>query len=151
MNPKRPLVILLIAFTALAVFYSLIIPLFEGPDEDDHFRYAKFLADHRALPVQEFVVGGGEAGHQGWQPPLYYALAAVLISPLDTLDYAEHLWRNPSATFVGDPSCCGRNIYFHTGSENWPFTGTTLAVHLARLLSVLFGGVTVWATFTLTR
>ena len=75
MNLNRPLAILLIAFTALAVFYSLIIPLFEGPDEDDHFRYAKFLADRRALPVQEFVAGGGEAGHQGWQPPLAVRIA----------------------------------------------------------------------------
>src|SRR5512138_202477 len=131
-NLNRPLVILLIAFTALAVFYSLIIPLFEGPDEDDHFRYAKFLADRRALPVQQFITGGGEAGHQGWQPPLYYTLASILISPLDTSDFSQHLWRNEAGTFLGDPSCCGRNIYFHTDSENFPFSRTTLAVHLVR-------------------
>ena len=139
--------VLLIAFLALALCYSLIIPLFEGPDEDDHFRYAKFIADHRALPVQQFEPGGGVAGHQGWQPPLYYALAALAITPIDTSDFEQHLWRNDAATFVGDPSCCGRNIYYHTDSENFPFTRTTLAVHLARLLSMLFGAVTVWATY----
>ena len=146
--PTR-LALLLIAFVALALFYSLIIPLFEGPDEDDHFRFAKFIADTRALPVQLFEPGGGVAGHQGWQPPLYYSLAALVISPLDTSDFAQHLWRNYAATFVGDPSCCGRNIYYHTDSENFPFTRTTLAVHLARLLSILFGAVTVWVTYHL--
>jgi 4-amino-4-deoxy-L-arabinose transferase-like glycosyltransferase len=148
-NDSKRIAILLVVFVALALFYSLIIPLFEGPDEDDHFRYAKFIADHRALPVQLFEPGGGAAGHQGWQPPLYYSLAAALIAPIDTSDYEEHLWRNYAATFVGDPACCGRNIYYHTDSENFPYTRTTLAVHLARLLSIFFGGVTVWATYKL--
>lgn len=147
----RSLHILLVVFGALALFYSLIIPLFEGPDEDDHFRYARFLADRHALPVQQFVSGGGEAGHQGWQPPLYYTLAALVIAPLDTSDFPERLWRNPAATFLGDPACCGRNIYFHTDSENFPFTGTTLAVHVARLLSILFGALTVWATYRMAQ
>lgn len=146
--PRR-LALLLVAFVALAVFYSLIIPLFEGPDEDDHFRFATYLADYHALPVQLFEPGGGAAGHQGWQPPLYYSLVAAVISPLDTSDFPQHLWRNPAATFVGDPACCGRNIYFHTDSENFPFTRTTLAVHLARLLTILLGAVTVWATYKL--
>jgi hypothetical protein len=143
----RSLVILLITFTTLAVFYSLIVPLFEGPDEDDHFRYAKFIADYHALPVQLFEPGGGIAGHQGWQPPFYYSLVAIIISPIDTSDYEQHLQRNYAGTSVGDAACCGRNLYFHTDSENFPFTRTTLAVHLARLLTILFGAITVVATY----
>ncbi len=143
----KPLIVLLGVFIALALFYSIIIPLFEGPDEDDHFRYAKFIADQRALPVQLFEPGGGIAGHQGWQPPLYYSLVALVVAPIDTSDHEQHLWRNYAATFVGDPACCGRNIYYHTDSENFPYTRTTLAVHLARLLSILCGAVTVWATY----
>lgn len=144
---KRSLLILLILFIGLALFYSVIIPIFEGPDEDDHFRYAKYLADYRAFPVQSFEPGGGTAGHQGWQPPLYYSLVALMIAPLDTSDYEQQLWRNPVFTFVGDPSCCGRNIYYHPDSQNFPWTRTTLAVHLARLLSILFGAITVAATY----
>jgi hypothetical protein len=143
--------LLVLGFVALALFYSVIIPLFEGPDEDDHFRYAKFIADHRALPVQVFEPGGGVAGHQGWQPPLYYTLVALLIAPIDTSNYEQLLWRNYAVTFVGDPSCCGRNIYFHTDAENFPYTRTTLAVHLARLLSILFGAITVVTTWAIAR
>lgn len=147
----RAVWLLVLGFVALALFYSVIIPLFEGPDEDDHFRYAKFIADHRALPVQVFEPGGGIAGHQGWQPPLYYTLVALIIAPIDTSDYEQHLWRNYAATFVGDPSCCGRNLYFHTDAQNFPYTRTTLAVHLARLLSILFGAVTVAATYSMAK
>ncbi len=143
----RPLLILLILFVGLALFYSIIIPIFEGPDEDDHFRYAKYLADHRAFPIQAFEPGGGIAGHQGWQPPLYYSLVALIIAPLDTSDYEQQLWRNPAATFVGDPACCGRNLYYHPDSQNFPWSRTTLAVHLARLLSILFSAITVAATY----
>ncbi len=150
-NQRRALAFLLIGMTALALFYSLLVPLFEGPDEDDHFRYAKYLADHRALPVQLFQPGGGEAGHQGWQPPFYYALVALVIAPIDTSDFAEHLWRNPAQSFQGDPACCGRNSYFHAASEDFPYTRTTLAVHLARGVSILFGVVTIGAIFFLAQ
>ncbi len=149
--PNRKLVTLAAAYLVLALATSLLLPLFEGPDEDDHFRLAKFIADHRALPVQEFATGGGEAGHQGWQPPLYYTLAAALIAPLDTTDFPQHLWRNEGATFVGDPACCGRNLYYHTANENFPFTGTTLAVHWLRVFSALLGLVTVLSVYATVR
>jgi hypothetical protein len=142
---ESPLALLLIVFVAVAVAYSIAIPLFEGPDEDDHFRYAKFLADHHSLPVQLFQAGGGEAGHQGWQPPLYYGLVALVISPIDTSDFEQHLWRNPGTSFQGDRACCGRNLYFHARSEDFPYTRTTLAVHLARLVTILFGLITIAA------
>ncbi|MBI3537553.1 MAG: glycosyltransferase family 39 protein [Chloroflexi bacterium] len=151
LKSHRAIALVLFAFVSLALMYSVSLPLFEGPDEDDHFRFAKYLADQRALPAQLFEPGGGAAGHQGWQPPLYYALVALIISPLDTSDYSEHLYRNYAVTFVGDPACCGRNIYYHFSNENFPYTRTTLAVHLARLLSILFGAITVAATYALTK
>lgn len=138
-----PLPVLLAAFLLVALAYSVAIPLFEGPDEDDHFRYVRFLADNRALPVQLFQAGGGAAGHQGWQPPLYYMLAALVISPIDTSDFQQHLWRNPATSFQGDRACCGRNLYFHAPSEDLPYVRTTLAVHLARLVTICFGLITV--------
>lgn len=145
------LILLLSAFALLAITYAVVVPLFEGPDEDDHFRYAKYLADHRALPVQLFQQGGGGAGHQGWQPPLYYALAAFVIAPIDTSDYERRLQRNPAASFTGDRACCGRNFYFHLDAENFPYQRTTLAVHLARGLTILFGLICVAAIYALVR
>lgn len=133
----------------LSAMTSILVPLFEGPDEDDHFRYTKYIADHRALPVQLFQQGGGEAGHQGWQPPLYYGLAALLIAPVDTSDYPQRLQRNPAAALDGDLACCGRNNYFHSDAEDFPYHNTTLAVHLARGVTILFGLVSVYAIYAL--
>ncbi|HZQ10889.1 MAG TPA: phospholipid carrier-dependent glycosyltransferase [Anaerolineae bacterium] len=144
------LITLLCVFVILATTYAVVVPLFEGPDEDDHFRYVKFLADHRALPMQLFQAGGGEAGHQGWQPPLYYALAALLVAPVDTSDYEQHLQRNPAAALTGDIACCGRNQYFHFSEENFPYQRTALAVHLARGVTILFGLGAVYAIYWLT-
>src|SRR5918911_5590004 len=96
------LVALVSLYLILAVSYSVAVPIFEGPDEDDHFRYVKYLADQHTLPVQLFQPGGGTAGHQGWQPPLYYGIAALLIGPIDTSDFESHLWRNPAASYQGD-------------------------------------------------
>jgi dolichyl-phosphate-mannose-protein mannosyltransferase len=146
---ESPLALLLLVFLVVAVAYSIAIPLFEGPDEDDHFRYVRYLAYHRALPVQLFQAGGGEAGHQGWQPPLYYGLVALVISPVDTSDFEQHLWRNPGTSFQGDRACCGRNLYFHARSEDFPYTFTTLAVHLARFVTILFGLITVATVYAL--
>ena len=143
------LIALLSVFAFYAITTSILVPLFEGPDEDDHFRYTKFLADHRALPVQLFQAGGGEAGHQGWQPPLYYGIAALVIAPIDTRDYERRLQRNPAAALTGDITCCGRNNYFHLDAENFPYTRTTLAVHLARGVTILFGLVSVYAIYAL--
>lgn len=143
------LIVLWSVFAVLALAFAVVVPLFEGPDEDDHFRYARYLADHRALPVQLFQQGGGEAGHQGWQPPLYYAIAALAISPVDTSDYTRRLQRNPAASYTGDRACCGRNLYFHLDAEDFPYQRTTLAVHLARGITILFGLLTVAAVYLL--
>ena len=80
-----------------------------------------------------------------------YALAALVIAPLDTSDHEQQLWRNYAATFLGDPACCGRNIYYHPDAQNFPWTQTTLAVHLARLLSIFFGALTVAATYWIAK
>lgn len=143
------LVSLLCVFALLAMTTLILVPLFEGPDEDDHFRFAKTLADQRALPVQLFQEGGGAAGHQGWQPPLYYGLAALVIAPIDTGDFEKRLQRNPAAALTGDLACCGRNNYFHLDAENFPYKRTTLAVHLARGVTILFGLLAVFAIYTL--
>src|SRR5690606_35070225 len=43
------------------------------------------------------------------------------------------------------------NMIVHTGSEAFPWTGTALAVHVARLFSVALGLGTVLATYALGR
>ncbi len=134
--------LILIAFIGLGVTYSLVTPVFEAPDEGDHYRYIKYLAEKASLPVVE----GSEnpVGHEVWQPPLYYALGALVTFKIDTSDMGELEWRNLHWGLFGS-----KNVVFHTSNESFPYRGTALAVHVVRLLSILMGGVTVAITYLL--
>lgn len=141
-----PILAILIGFVALAACYSVITPIFEAPDEPSHYFYVKHLADTATLPV--VTRGSGElwASH-GDQPPLYYALGALLTFWIDAGDAAQVVQRNPHAN-VGRPLAQGnKNVLIHSDKENWPYQGTTLALHVCRLYSVFLGAITVFVIF----
>lgn len=132
--------LILIAFIGLGITYSLVTPIFEAPDEGDHYRYINYLAEKGGLSVVE----GSEnpVGHEVWQPPLYYALGALATFQIDTSDMEELEWANPHWGLFGS-----KNVVFHTSDESFPYRGTALAVHIVRLLSILMGGATVAITY----
>lgn len=136
------LVAILVIFAGLSVVYGIVTPLFEGPDEAAHFRYVQYLAAGEGLPA----IGAAtfEVLWEGLQqPPLYYAVAAALIRPLDSGDVRELLWANPHRG--GDTG--GVNLYYHTDREAFPWRGASLAVHLLRLLNMVLGVVAVLAAY----
>ncbi len=147
---KLALAAILILFLGLGVVYSVVVPIFEKPDELYHYFVIQHLLEHRSLPVQD---GSDETlwAQEASQPPLYYALAALAASWIDTSDARELVWLNPQRNMghPGDPG--NKNVVVHTDREQWPYRGTTLAVHIARWLALLFGAGTVWATYHLVR
>ena len=137
-------------YVILSIIYGLVNPLFEAPDESQHFLFIKHLADGHGLPVQG-VESNDAWAQEGSQPPLYYAVGALLISPMDTSDAEALLWFNPHVN-MGVPLKEGnKNVYIHTEREAFPFRGATLAAHLLRLLSTLMGVGTVLATYHIVR
>jgi len=138
--------LILIAFIGLGVTYSLVTPLFEASDEIWHYPVVKHIADTGTLPVQR--PGVEQPWRQeGSQPPLYYIVAALATSWIDTSDMAELLWRNPHAQ-IGIPLAEGnKNMIIHSARESFPYRGTVLAVHLIRFLSVSMGAATVLLTY----
>jgi hypothetical protein len=88
----------------------------------------------------------------GGQPPAYYAIMATATSWIDTSDLSDLLWRNKHA-FIGDPSqTCNKNLLIHqSGKEQFPWTGSVLAIHLVRFLTLTFGVGTVILTHHLSR
>ena len=135
-------------FLILAVAYSVVNPLFEAPDEVWHFRYVTHLAEGHGLPVLD-PAHPGPWRQEGTQPPLYYALAALVVAPIDTRDAAVITRRNPHAA-VGHPGADGNfNFVVHTPRERFPWRGAVLAAHLARFVSVLLGALTVTLTYLL--
>jgi hypothetical protein len=134
---------ILILFVALAVWYSLTIPLGEAPDEVPHFTYIRYLARHRGLPttIEE---------HEAFQPPFYYALGAVLSFSIEDEPDAAFAIRANAQYDVADPRA-PKNVLLHTADEAWPFRGWALAWHLVRLLSIALGAITVWSVFQVGR
>ena len=144
-------------YALLAIGFGIVTPLFETPDEHLHFFTADFIARERRLPT---TADAGLMGQEAAQPPLYYALGALLISPIDTTGaiqqlrtnprtdtsaVAGQLWANPGADpgnsrgeSLADPPI-NIAMFVHTPAEAWPWQGYALAAHLLRLLSALFG------------
>lgn len=147
--------VLLGAFVALAAGFSLG-PIFEGPDEIEHYRYVRALAQTGRLPdaelIQQYDAGAWGEFHQ---PILYYALAAPLVRALgdDGFDQFEERL-NPYYGYRFEvPGNDNKNIFLHTRAERFPYRASAIArtVHLLRLLSVAAGLGTAIAAYGVFR
>lgn len=143
---RHPALLLAIAiYLTLAGSYFFIVPIFEAPDEWTHTGHVAYLAEGNGLPVM--LPGRGIWG--GQQPPLYYAIGALLVQPFETdgIDTYERERRNPHSSlgFALDPG--NKNNYLHGPAESFPYRGLALTVHLLRLYSMTFGLVTLIFTY----
>lgn len=140
MSARRRLLVasMSLAFTLVAGLYSVVVPEWEAPDEPAHFAYVAYLLDRGGLPRMEEGAGPTEAN----QPPLYYLLAAALVAPVDRTDPAGAFEPNPRFIWAGQG---GRepNVAVHGTASTYPYAGQALALHVARLASVLAGAATV--------
>jgi 4-amino-4-deoxy-L-arabinose transferase-like glycosyltransferase len=132
-------VAILSAFVALALAYSVVIPLGEAPDEVSHWAYVQYLVQYRRLPPLEGAVLG-----QAHQPPLYYILGALLTGQMS----------NPYLESIANPdwdlqSTQVNNLLLHPRQEAFPYRDGALAWHWVRWLTIALGGITVWATYQL--
>jgi hypothetical protein len=118
----------LIVHLIFSVGFSLG-PIFEGPDELEHFRFIQTVARTGALPNAL-----GTRGTQYHHAPLYYVLAApfaAFATPVDLTEYVE----TSSNPFYGyaffTPGNDNKNSYLHPRAEDFPYSGSAaLIVHL---------------------
>jgi 4-amino-4-deoxy-L-arabinose transferase-like glycosyltransferase len=137
----------LIAFLVLGVTYSVVTPIFEASDELWHYPLVQWLSKGNPLPVQD-AKNVGPWKQEASQPPLYYYLMGWSTFWIDTRDMAQVRQENPHVDNGVITPDGNRNLVVHNPQdESFPWRGTVLAVHLARLLSVLMGAVTVWLTY----
>lgn len=138
--------LILLGYLLITLAYGVVNPLFEAPDEHWHYFTAQYIADNGRLPVVEEDYDEW-LGQEAAQPPLYYALGALLIAPLDTAGAREQVWLNPYA-WIGNASALANiNRVVHTAAEDWPWQGYVLAAHLLRILSTFFGLGTLLAIY----
>ena len=141
--------LMLIVFVILATAFSLVNPIYESTDELHHTRYVRYIQVTGQLPVQS----GEGARIQAHHPPLYYLLAALAsawVQPDRSWDVEpEHnpFWQYRAFEVGAD----NKNFYIHLRDEDFPYTGVTLIVHIARSVNVALGAVMVWLTYRIAR
>lgn len=143
LTPRRRhllLSLILAGYVIITLLYGLINPLFEAPDEHWHYFTAQYIADNNQLP---YVAPGNSydewLSQEAAQPPLYYMLGSLLITPIDTAGGREEVWFNKFRS-IGDASdVMNLNRFVHTEAEAWPWEGYALAAHILRGLSTLLG------------
>ncbi|HXF59961.1 MAG TPA: glycosyltransferase family 39 protein, partial [Caldilineaceae bacterium] len=145
--PRGALAAVLALFVALATLTSIITPAFETPDEIWHYAFIQHVASGQGLPVVE-PESQALWRQQGVQAPAYYLMAAALTAWLDQSDFpALYARANPHRAIGRPDAVTNRNYLIHHADEGWPWSGSLLALHVARLLSAGLGAVTVWASY----
>ena|GEM_PF-2261530 len=132
-----PFLIVLGLYLFWAGSYSLNVPLWETPDEPDHFAYIQYIKDTGGPPIQSFEEGKNKVV-TGHHPPLYYFLGALLTSPTNSRDFSK---LNPNRYFSFSNSDGGVNVFDNTNEQN-TMPGAIAAAHTVRWLSVAFSAGT---------
>ncbi len=139
---------ILACYFILATAYNLADPLFEAPDELLHYDFIRFLQRERRLPVVD-LSGPLSEYHQ---PPLYYALAALITAPLPHGQVETHTQPNPFWGYeIGAVGRDNKNQYLHGPAQRFPYDDVAWAVRLTRGLSTLFALATLALTYALAR
>jgi hypothetical protein len=133
-------ILILVCHVGLAILHSVAVPIWEAYDEPHHYEYVHYVATKHRLPQP----GDPEAEElwEKFQPPLYYLLAAASMNWVDVSDNLQPVV-NPYFTW----GASGFNHAIHPDSERFPYSGTVLAVHVVRLLSVVIGTIGVLLTY----
>lgn len=149
---RRWLYLILASYVAVASIYSIVTPLFEASDELWHYPMVKYMADNGLqLPPQD-PANPAPWRQEGSQPPLYYMMAAVITSWIDTSDMESVRRINPHADIgIVRPDGNANMMVHRVEAEVFPWRGTALAVHIARFFSITLGLGTIIVTYLLAR
>jgi hypothetical protein len=148
---QLPMIVAVIAAChfILAVIFSFG-PIYEGPDEMEHYRFIRYLAANGALPPPD-----GQPYGQYHQAPLYYMLLAPLAALVpddkqpDEIASPLNPYRGYRFDLDGNDN---KNVYIHTSDEAFPFSDkSALAIHVLRLTSPFLGAITVLLSFRIFR
>lgn len=130
-NERRWLIWIFSLYFLLAFGYSLLMPIWEAPDEPAHFHLAWRVARNKSYPTYEH-------NHEAYQPRAYYYAASLVIRALDKF--------NPKLSSYFIPPHEPKNLrkplaMFHWTSANYRFL---MGVYSLRWINILFGALALW-------
>ena len=153
MSGRALLGLALACHLVFATGYLLRMPVFEGPDESDHMRYARQLLEHGGLPV---IPGSSESvGYPlrreaalAHHPPLYYLGLAAAQRALGAGDLAVTVGFPPERE---GPSEAYIHQWQHGYDEVAPVSREVRVLWVLRGFSVLCGLVSLLLVYRLGR
>ncbi len=146
----RVLIGIILAYFFIGLAYLWATPLFEASDELRHFGMVNYLRENRALPVQDPDNLDTPYHQEGSQPPLYYILAAVLVTPFNFDDFDTIFVENPHAK-LGLPHVDDNKNMVLRDSHVPPLRGAALSAYLLRVIGLMLGAVTVTFVYLTAR
>jgi hypothetical protein len=130
-NERRWFVLIIFLYLFLAVGYSLLMPLWEAPDEPAHYHLAWFFARFgRFPPLQQ--------NYEADQPRSFYYLGSWIIRGLDKVD------PRLSDYYIPQEYSMNMNIAvrrFDWNLDNYRFL---LGVYILRWINIVFGAIALW-------
>ena len=137
-NERRWIAVIFSLYFLLAIGYSLLMPIWEGPDEPAHYLIALTLARQNIYPTPE-------QNYEAHQPRGYYRVAALAIKTLDKIDkrYSDYFRPYPFFRYVRKPV-----RIFDWTDENYRFM---VGPHVLRWLNILLGGGALWLNWSAFR
>ncbi len=153
MREKAVLIGLVILHIALSLAYGLIVPPWETPDEPAHFLYAKHLSDFHQLPPPSppqsghYWEGYAITSYEWHHPPVYYALGALV---LDALKSLNSTWL-PTTFPPFNPLFPAHSpvLFLPERAGLWNIAPDQMAIYILRTLSAFLSGIVVLATYGL--
>jgi len=130
-NERRWLILIFGLYFLLAVAYSLLMPIWEAPDEPAHYHLAWHLATYGEYPSEE-------VNYEIHQPRTYYYFGALVIRALNTVDAELTRFQRPKE-FVYNIRKPERR--FEWTDENYHFVW---GVYILRWVNVIVGGIALW-------
>lgn len=130
-NERRWLGIIFSLYFLLAFGYSLLMPIWEAPDEPAHFHLAWRVARGKSYPTYEH-------NYETYQPRAYYYAVSLVIRALDQID--------PRFSSYYLPPHQPRNLrkplaMFYWSPENYRLL---LGVYSLRWVNILLGASALW-------
>lgn len=130
-NERRWLTLIFALYFFLAIGYSLLMPLWEAPDEPAHYHLAWHLATYHEYPTPE-------VNYEAHQPRAFYVLGSWVVRLLDVVD--------PELTRFQRPKEYVYNIRkperrFDWNDRNYRFIW---GAYLLRWINIFFGAIALW-------
>lgn len=142
-NPLRRHALLLtvcLVYLGIALTYSHMTGAWEANDEMDHVANTEYIVQHRTLYPLRI-----EKWHETHQPPLYYMVEAAWQRLLKIPPFTPSHPATTRPTVNDDPVLVYTHVY---DREEY---AAAAALHKLRLLSVMFGLITVLLTYAAGR